>query len=67
MAIKTISYLDLTPEQRREGARTARARLRALAANPFLNDDQRKQIADQMAHLDRWEFGKVAVQPTPSK
>lgn len=61
MAIKTLSYLDLTPEQRRDGARTARERLRSLSANPFLTAEQHAQIAEQMVHLDHWEAGKLAV------
>ena len=62
MSIKTTSYLDLTPEQRREGARTAREQLRALADNPFLTAEQRGQIVDRLAHLDRWEAGMIPVQ-----
>ena len=61
MATKTISYLDLTPEQRRDGARTARERLRSLSANPFLTPDQHAQIAEQMVRLDHWEAGTLPV------
>ncbi len=64
MAIKTISYLELTPEQRREGARLARERLRVLSANPFLTEDQHAQLRDQMLRLDAWEAGTLEAPVT---
>jgi hypothetical protein len=59
MAIKTISYLALTPEQRREGARVARERLRSLSFSPFLTEDQHAQLREQMVRLDAWEAGTL--------
>lgn len=63
MAIKTLSYLDLTPEQRRNGAKQARERLRSLAGNPFLTEDQRTQLQEQLRKLDLWEHGKLELKP----
>ncbi len=55
MAIGHLSYLDLTPEQRHEGAKAARERVRQLLANPFLSQDQRQILADRLSHIDAWE------------
>jgi hypothetical protein len=61
MATKTLSYLDLTPQQRRDGAKAARERLRQYMANPFLTPEQHEQLAAQMARIDQWEAGSLEV------
>ena len=65
MAIKTLSYLDLTPEQRRTGSKAARERLRSLASNPFLTNEQKEQLSEQMRKLDLWEHGKLEAAKKP--
>jgi len=61
MGIKTLTYLDLTPEQRRSGAKAAKDRLRSAMMNPMLTDEQRKGLQDQVAHLEKWARGLIAV------
>ena len=66
MAIKTMSYLELTPEQRRFGAKAMKDRLRASLANASLTPEQQKQVSAQIAHLDKWERGLIEL-ATPAK
>jgi hypothetical protein len=61
--IRSMTYLDLTPEQRKKGASVARERLRGVLANPFLTEEQRLHVHDEMHRLDKWEKG----QPLPPK
>ena len=67
MAIKLLTYLDLTPEQRKKAASAARGQLQAAAANPFLAADQRKAIVGQMARLSQWEQGTLSLGTYPKK
>jgi hypothetical protein len=55
MAVQTLSYLDLTPEQRRRGANAARERIRGLLVNPFLTSDQKTHLQGELHRLDLWE------------
>jgi hypothetical protein len=59
MAIKTLTYLDLSPEQRRAAAKGARDRLRTLLANPLLTAQQREILGDHLTQLDLWEGGRL--------
>ena len=59
MAVRTLSYLDLTPAQRRKGAGVARDRLRSLMGNPFLTADQKAHLQNEMHRLDLWEKGTL--------
>ncbi len=61
MAVKRITYLDLSPEQRRKGAEQARLRLRGVLANPFLPAEQVRQVHQQLEHLDQWEKGQLQL------
>jgi hypothetical protein len=61
MAIKHITYLDLTPEQRRQGAGEARTRLQGHLAHPFLTPGQRAQVAEEFARIGAWEHGRIPV------
>jgi hypothetical protein len=64
--IRTISYRDLTPKQRTEGARKARARLKGFLNNPFLTVDQIKAVYDKITLVGRWERLEIEVQgPRP--
>ena len=67
MAIKTLTYLDLSPEQRRAAAKGARDRIRTLSANPLLTAQQREVLGGHLAHLDLWEAGSLPDLPAPNK
>lgn len=65
--IRTISYRDLTPKQRTEGARKARARLKGFLNNPFLTVEQIKSVYDKIALVSRWERLEIdAKVPRPA-
>jgi len=53
------SYLDLSPEQRREGAKVVRARITAALGSPGLAPDQIRQLQEQMHKISMWEAGTV--------
>jgi hypothetical protein len=53
------SYLDLSVSQRREGARTARARIKATLATPGLVSSQATQLRQQLSKIERWEAGTL--------
>lgn len=55
MAVRTLTYRDLTPLQRAQGARKARERLLGLLNNPFLTVEQRQAVYDKIGNLKRWE------------
>lgn len=61
MAIKHMTYLDLTPAQRKEGADQARAKLQGLLTNPWLTPEQRTQVGEQIARVGDWEQGRLPV------
>jgi hypothetical protein len=63
MAVRTLTYRDLTSEQRRLGAAQMRERLLGVLNHPFLTDDQRKAISDKIAMLGRWEALAVEIKP----
>ena len=55
MGIRRLSYKDLTPEQRRDGAAKARERLRGTMMSPALTPDQQAYLTAEMAKIDAWE------------
>jgi hypothetical protein len=59
------SYLDLSIEQRKAGAKVVRARLRAALGNPSLTPAQIKQLQDQVLKINMWEAGTLAQMPEP--
>ena len=63
--IRTLSYRDLTPQQRSKGAQKARERLLMLLNNPFLTIDQKTAVYDKIAHIGRWEKLQIAL-PGPA-
>ena len=67
MAVKLLTYLDLTPEQRKKAAQTARGQLQAAASNPFLVAGQRSMVVGQMQRLSQWEQGTLPLGPSPKK
>lgn len=60
MAIRHLTYLDLTPEQRALGAAAARGRIRALLANPHLTSEQVRQLRQEQIRLAKWERGTLS-------
>jgi len=55
MGVKRLNYKDLTPEQRRQGAKNARERIRAALLNPVLSPEQSAYLQEQMRKIDAWE------------
>jgi len=53
--IRTLTYRDLTQDQRTKGARKARARLLGLLNNPFFTAEQKKAVQDKLLRLNKWE------------
>lgn len=66
MAVRTFSYRDLTPEQRRVGAQKQREKLLSFLGHPFVTADQVKAIHDKIARLDKWERLELEVPPLAS-
>ena len=59
-----LNYLDLPPEQRRDGAKAVRARIKAILADPSLAKDQIQHLKDQLQKINSWEagtLGKAAI------
>jgi hypothetical protein len=67
MTIKHISYLELTPEQRRKGAADARKRITGMMSTPFLTGDQHLALQAQLKSIDQWEKGELPVHPPAGK
>ena len=60
--IRTLSYRDLTPDQRTKGARKARERLKGFLNNPFLTVEQIKSVYDKITLVGRWERLEMHVE-----
>jgi hypothetical protein len=68
MAVRTLTYRDLTAEQRRRGAKTVRERLMGVLSQPFITDDQRKAIYEKFNRLDHWErLALASLPPSPKQ
>lgn len=65
MPIIRKNYLDLTEEQRREGARVARNRIRSALANPLLTPEQSLMLQEQLTKIDQWEAGTLPSSTPP--
>lgn len=61
MAVQILTYLDLSPEQRKKAAVTMRGQLQSACANPFLAVEQRQMLVSQMTRLTLWEHGKLPL------
>ena len=59
MAVRTLTYRDLTQKQRAHGARKAREKLLGLLQNPFLTGEQRQAVFTKIGNLDQWEHLKL--------
>lgn len=59
MAIGKLTYLDLTPEQRREGAKVARERIRNSQMSPALDAAQQAYLKSEAEKIDAWEKCKL--------
>lgn len=64
MAIRALSYLDLTPAQRKVAADRVRGRLQALLADPLLAPEQKYVIQQQVERVDAWEAGTLSELPS---
>lgn len=65
MAVRTLTYRDLTQEQRAKGARRARERLMGLLNNPFLTVEQRQAVYTKIGTLNLWENLQIEEAGTP--
>jgi hypothetical protein len=61
MAVGHLTYLDLTPAQRKVAAQRVREQVRTALANPFLTADQRGTLILQVDRITRWERGQLAL------
>jgi hypothetical protein len=61
MAIKHLTYLDLTPEQRRDSARKARAQIQQQLANVLITPDQQQTLLTHLDKVNQWEAGTLAM------
>ena len=61
MAVKHLSYLDLTPEHRARAASEARGRIKAMLGNPFLTPDQAEHLRKEQMRLAQWERGELSL------
>jgi hypothetical protein len=59
--VRHLTYLDLTPTQRKTAATRVREAIRLAQANPFLDDDQLLALRVQSERITQWEHGLVAV------
>ena len=60
MAVKHLSYLDLSPEQRTRAATQARGRIKTMLANPFLTPDQVAHLRREQEQIGKWERGQLS-------
>jgi hypothetical protein len=63
------TYLDLSPGQRRQAAKAAKARYQGVLSDPgiVLTPEQRADIQARLRHLARWEAGTLPVTDVPQK
>lgn len=57
MAIRHLSYLNLTPEQRTAAASVAQGRIRMLLASPSITPEQVAQLRQEKIRLAQWVEG----------
>lgn len=63
MAVKHLSYRDLSPEQRKKGAADARQRVVAMMSTPFLPAEQRAYFEKNLEQINQWERGALSELP----
>lgn len=63
MSVIRLNYLDLSPEQRRAGAKAIKERIKASISNPDLTADQLEQLRKQLQRIEQWEAGVLEVKP----
>jgi hypothetical protein len=59
MAIHTLSYLSISPDQRKASADVARQRLRDRMSDPLLTSEQLERLYAELMKLDQWEAGQA--------
>jgi len=57
MPVIRMSYLDLSPEQRKSGAKPVKERIKASLSQPDLAPDQMKQLHERLMKIEKWEKG----------
>jgi hypothetical protein len=61
MAVKHLTYLDLTSQQRALAASEARGRIKSLLANPFVTPDQSEHLRLETVRIGLWERGEIPL------
>lgn len=61
MGIQHMTYLDIPLEKRAKAAKEARAKVKALMANPFLTPEQGLVLKHELARIDKWERGERPI------
>lgn len=61
MAVGHLTYLQLSPAQRKIAAARVREHVRTALANPFLTADQKATLVLQVDRITRWEQGRLAL------
>jgi hypothetical protein len=59
MAVATLSYLDLSVEQRREAARRVRAQIRQQLSMHEAGSEGHRALLGQLDRINRWEQGNL--------
>lgn len=62
MSARSLTYLDIPEDLRREAAGRTRADLKMLLVNPTYSDEQKKAIQNQLDQLAKWEAGTLPVE-----
>ncbi len=63
MAIRTLTYLDLTPEQRHDAAAKLRAVLRQQLASLEAESEAYRLTMGRLEQINQWEKGLIKVTP----
>lgn len=63
MSVKTLTYLDLSVEQRRESAKRARAQVRQQLSTVEAGSDVHRLLLTKLDKLHRWENGTLIDAP----
>lgn len=59
MAIQSLNYRDLSPDQRSASAARARDKIREQLSNLLLTDEQRELLSKELERIDAWEVGNL--------
>lgn len=61
MGIQSLTYLDLSLEERRAAVQRSRVNIINLLSNPLLTAEQRDSLTNKLKHLEEWGNGTLPV------